>query len=383
LSKKLCVLISVITTFVATVALVIGVLALFTPIGSYLTTRAIITSGFMGEVDSATLDDAALYGMVQEIDDPYSQYLSEQEYSEFMDSLNSEYRGIGIEIYVNPEDNLVTVVGVFENTPAEKAGIRAGDKIIKVNELEVTAETYTQMTTMLKSDPNVSKFEITLLRDGEQLTVWAERQKIDRKTVSGKKIGDNAYVRITEFSDNTTEEFMQALTDTDVQNSNGLIIDLRNNPGGFLNTAVEIADMLLPEGTVVYTANKAGNTRYYKSNDFCIDIPMVLLINQNSASASEVLTGALRDNIKTPVVGMKSFGKGCVQSLIPLVGKAGAIRLTTAYYYSPSGVCIQDVGFTPDYEVELPESAQIKSISDLTLSEDTQLAKAIEILQNR
>lgn len=383
MSKKICVLISVITTFVITTALILGLLVFVTPFGDFLAVRSSILAGFVRDVDSDELDNAALYGMVDELDDPYSQYLSDEEYAIFIESLNSEYQGIGVEIYIDAEDNLVTVAGVFENTSAAEAGIRAGDKIIKINDLDISEETYAEMLLLLKSDKNVSKFEIVLLRGEEKITVNCERCKIERDTVSFKKYGETAYIKIAEFSDNTVTEFVKALEETDAQNSDGIIIDLRNNPGGFFDTAVDIADILLPECNIAYTSNKSGHKQYYNSDKHFIDVPIVLLVNENSASASEILTGALRDNLKTPVVGTRSFGKGCVQTLVPLPGKAGALRLTTSYYYSPSGVCIQDVGFTPDYEVELSEQAKKKPIGELSINEDTQLAKALEILRSR
>lgn len=384
MSKKKCVLLSIVLTFVVTVTGIFSYLNFATPAVGLLSLRHIILNSAIEGTDAETLDRAAYDGMLSSLQDPYAQFFTPAEYKMFIDDLNASYSGIGMTTSYNAEEDCAVVINVFKNSPASRADIRPGDAIVKIEKTPVTAENFTEMISVLRGEngDNQKDFEITLSRGGEEITVFVRPEEIEMDTVFFTKIEDIAYVQITAFDSPTFSQFKETISSPEFSECSGMILDLRNNPGGLLTSVVAIADMLLPECDIVYTMDKAGKKSYYKSDAECIDIPTVILINGHTASASEVLTGALRDIKKTPTVGTKSYGKGCVQNLLPLFGK-GAVKLTTSYYYSPSGICIQGTGFTPDYEVELPDSYIPGLAPGPDLEQDTQLIKALEVIKDR
>ncbi len=330
--------------------------------------KLLILNTYAGDVTSEQLEEGAIRGMVDALGDPHSVYFDAEEYAIFMEEMDANYVGIGIEVQM--QDGKMRVVSPFPDTPAAEAGIQAGDVILRVNELEVTAETYTEAISVMRVRDDSTPLMLTVLRGDETLTLSVSRATIHLETVVYEEKGDIAYIRIRSFDSPTAGEMAAALEKAEQHNVRGLIIDVRDNPGGYLETVTEIADSLLPRCTVVYTENKDGKREsLYESDEDCTALPIVLLVNENSASASEVLAGALKDNGRATLVGQKTFGKGSVQNLFRLGD--GCVKITTAHYYTAGGYIIDGNGITPHHTVE-----------NGTDGVDLQLEKALEILQS-
>ncbi|MDR1539117.1 MAG: S41 family peptidase [Clostridiales bacterium] len=319
-------------------------------------------------------------GLVSGIGDPYTTYFDKKALADFMQATEGTYAGIGVVVTSDPDDHLVTVVTLYEGAPGMAAGLRPGDKFMKINGVDVSNASLDDVTSMTKG-PVGTSVVISVYRPEDKSTfdVSVVREKIDIPTVSSKIVGENiGYIRITQFDRVTIDQFTTAYSDINKKNVSGLIIDLRNNPGGLLDVVSQIADTLAPKGIIVYTEDKGGNKEYTYSDDESVKVPLALIVNGNSASASEVLSGAIKDLGVGVLVGEKTFGKGIVQNLFKL-SDGSAIKVTVAKYYTPSGVCIHGEGIVPDYVVEMPEELAI-NLSSLSESEDVQLQKAIEVL---
>lgn len=322
-------------------------------------------------------------GYVAGLDDPYSTYLTRESYTKFIESASGEYAGIGAVVSVDELDNKVVVVSPFKGSPAEKAGLEPGDKILKVNDTDVYGDALEEATSILKGKAG-TEVNVTVLKkiSGETVELTITRDNIVMESVDYKMLDDNiGYISLSGFESNTDDQFNEAYEEILNNNAQGLIIDVRNNPGGLLNVVENIADKLVPEGTIVYTEDKDGNKSYAKSDPEEIEIPLVILINGNSASASEVLSGAVQDWDKGILVGEQSFGKGLVQRVFQLPD-GSAVKLTVAKYYTPSGVCIQGVGLTPDVYVEMDDELTAR-VATLTYEEDVQLQKAVEVIKEQ
>lgn len=332
--------------------------------------KFLISSSYAGDMSEADLEAGAVRGMVEALGDPYSVYFDEEEYAMFMEEMDANYTGIGIEVQM--KDGRMEVVTPFPDTPASAAGLLSGDILLKVNDLEITADTYAEAISYMRTgekDADSAPITLTVLRGEETLTLTVSRSKIQLDTVEYKEINDVAYIRIRSFDSPTAGETAAAIEKAERNNVRGLVIDVRDNPGGYLDTVTGIADALLPRCTVVYTENKKGEREsLYESDEACTELPIVLLINENSASASEVLAGALKDNGRAVLVGQKTYGKGSVQSLYKL--QNGGVKLTVAHYYTSGGYIIDGNGIAPDHAVENPEDGT-----------DLQLRKALELLQ--
>ncbi len=343
--------------------------------------KKILDKYYITPLDDENILEGGVRGIVASLNDPYSRYMDKDEFAEMSEETSSSYAGIGVVVTVDPKDNLITVISPFEDSPGEKAGILPGDKIIKVDGQEVWGDTLNEAVKMLKGPPK-TEVMVTIMRAGllEPKEVEIIRDTITLITVKHEVIDDNiGYIRITRFSETTSEEFDEALDALYAQNINGLIIDLRNNPGGLLDEVVEVADRLVPEGTVVYMEDRAKHRKDLYSDAEEIEIPLAILVNEASASASEVLSGAVRDYEKGLLVGTKTFGKGVVQTVIPL-GDGSAISITTSKYYSPNGISIHGIGIEPDVLVELPTELRM-SITKIEEDDDVQLQKAIEVVK--
>ncbi len=339
----------------------------------------IVESAYIFDYSKQGATDAALSAYVSALGDPYSNYYNEADYRALNENLSGNYKGIGVEVYVTPEDNNITVISAFDGTPAQKAGIKANDKIIKVDNIPVNADNYNRAISLIKGIEKTThedKVDITLLRDDKEITVTVNREKIVLQTVSSEMRETIAIIRISSFDDNTGNDFRKHLNDIKKKSPKGLIIDLRDNPGGTLDAVTSVADQLLPEGVIVSMVDKQGNKQEFKSDKDFYDIPLCVLINGSSASASEVLAGAVRDFSRGTLVGTKSFGKGIVQSVINLTDKT-ALTITTAKYYTPSGECIHGVGIEPDVKIE---SKSNEAVSTIKFEDDIQLHKALELL---
>lgn len=329
--------------------------------------------------------EAGVYqGFIFGLNDPYAAYYTPEELASFMDETKGTYCGIGAMVSQDVRTQISTIVRVFEGSPAEEAGILPGDVIYKVDgELMAGVDLTLLVNNYVKGEEG-SQVAITVYREdtGEYVDLTVTRRFIDVQTVSGKMLEDGiGYVSVIEFDEVTAKQFKDKIEDLRGQGMERLIIDLRDNPGGELNTVVSMADYLIGDGGRILTiSDKYGNEEIYKAEDgHSLDIPMVVLVNENFASASEVLTGALKDYDAATVVGTQTFGKGIVQSLIPL-SDGSAVKLTTSHYYTPGGLDIHGKGISPDVEVELGDEARRMAVLPQEL--DNQLQKGIEVIKD-
>ena len=341
-------------------------------IGKILATKRIMQQEGYTDVKNEDILDGALKGMASAVGDKYTEYLSGNENEELEIELGKEYAGIGIYIMLNPYNNEITVVSVIKDSPAEKAGIEKFDKILEINGVRMTPDDFTRAADLLKGEAGT---EVKLLIEsvsGTTKNITLKRENIIIKSVNYEKKNEFGYIEINSFGTDTAEEFDKAYTDLGNQGIKGLIIDLRDNGGGIYDEVIHIANRILPKGSlIVYTEDKNANQDKEYSSLGDITMPVVILINENSASASEILAGAIKDNKRGTLIGENTYGKGLVQGLYSL--KDGtAIKVTIAKYFTPSGICIEGIGIKPDIEIEQKYGA-----------EDKQLKKAIEILKTK
>ncbi|MBR2974045.1 MAG: S41 family peptidase, partial [Clostridia bacterium] len=341
------------------------------------------------DVDESVLYKGALEGMISALDDEYSWFVDEESFKELKEETQGEYTGIGVTVSIDDTDETITVISPIEDTPAFKAGIKPGDKIIAIDGTRVGLSNYRDAVNMLKGDSSMvgKNVVLTLKRAGtgnlEEVTLV--REKIHLITVKSKMLPENVgYIRITSFGENTYNEFETNFTSLGSESLKGLVIDLRNNGGGILTSTLGVADTFLDEGLITYFQYKNGSKTEYKSDADIIDIPVVVLVNGQSASASEVLAAALHDRGRATLVGEKTYGKGVVQTVLPFIktdkGET-AIYITTSRYFTPAGVCIHGTGITPDVSVSLPEEYAKLGFDNLTLEQDNQLKIAWEMLK--
>ena len=306
----------------------------------------IVEEDYYQDVDQEKLILGAEKGLMQSLGDPYSEYYTKEEFNLLKEQTQGSFVGIGIYMSGNDDDNVV-VKSVIKDYPAEKSGLKSGDIILKVDGEKVKYSQSSLAASKIKGKAGTSVV-LTIKRDGKQFDVTVKREEIVVASVKSEVKDDNiGYVQITSFDKNTYKEFKQAVNSLQKKNVKSLIIDLRDNPGGLLDVCVDIADYLLGEGTIVYTKDNNGDTQYYKSDEKKIDLPIVVLINENSASASEILTAAIVDNKAGIAVGTTSYGKGLVQSVREFNDGTG-YKLTTAQYYTPNGDYINKQGIKPN-----------------------------------
>lgn len=331
---------------------------------------------YLEEVADETLREGAYEGVVEALGDPYSVYYTPEEAEEVFAQSEGIYYGIGAYVQLDTVTGYGMITGTIKGTPAEEAGLRADDLIYKVEGEDMAGLELDQVVARIKGEEG-TKVHITLVRDGKEIEVEVERRKIESPTVEHNMLDDKmGYVRITEFDDVTVNQFTEALESLKAQNAEGMILDLRANPGGSLYAVVDIADMLLEDGLILYTEDKAGYREEYRSDEkTVIDIPIVILVDGHSASASEVLSGALKDHDKATLVGTTTFGKGIVQTLRTLQD-GSALKLTISAYYTPSGTNIHGTGIEPDIIVEFDGEAYYDE------GFDNQLEKAKEVLSD-
>lgn len=321
--------------------------------------EGLVKKDFYKKPVDSKLVDGAIKGMFSGLEDPYSQYYTKAEFERLKEQTSGAYVGIGVYISPTSDDNLITVIAPIEGSPAEKSGIKAGDKIIKVNNKSVTAEQSDEAIGMIKGKAG-TEVELTLKRENKEFNVKVKREEIVSKSVESKVLEDSiGYIKITSFNENTYEEFKEALNQIKEKQIKGLVLDLRDNPGGLLDVCKDIADELIGEGTIVYTKDNKGDTEYLKSNKHKLDLPIAVLINGGSASASEILTAAIVDNKEGVAIGTTTFGKGLVQSVRELKDGTG-YKLTTAQYFTPNGDYINGKGIKPNIE-ETNEEQQLNA----------------------
>lgn len=332
--------------------------------------RKLIDEVFIGEIDEQKILDETIKGYINGLEDEYSEYMTTEEWDDFQSQALGNYVGIGI--YMSSDkDNNVVVLSPIEGSPAENVGIKEGDIIATVNEENVLGTSSDKVASLIKGEEG-TEVKIKILRDNEYLDFNLKREAIKIYHVEQEMLENNiGYISLLTFDEGCADEFKTALQDLTSKGAKKLIIDLRNNTGGLVDEALEIADCFVPKGeNLLITVDAKGNKEYSKSEkDPMVDCEIIVLTNQYSASASEILLGALRDCGKAKSVGTKTFGKGVIQSVY-LLEDNSALKLTVNEYFTPNETKINKVGIEPDYEVELSEDSQ----------EDLQLNKAIEIL---
>lgn len=340
-----------------------------------------LLNNYYQELDQETLIEGAIEGMFDSIGDPYTDYMTAKEFNDLMTRTSGSYGGIGV-IVTPGEDGYVTVVSPIEDTPGERAGITTGDRIIAVNGEAVTADKLDYAVELMKGEPG-SSVVLSIKREGraEPFDVDIKREEIRIQTVKSEVLNDNiGYIRISTFDEKTAADFKQHLKELEEKGIKGLVLDLRNNPGGLLDQCIEIADTLLGEQVIVYTEDRHGVREEERSNKSKVDYPLVLLVNKGSASASEILAGAVKDGGEGTIVGTTTFGKGLVQQVKPLSDGTG-FKYTVSQYFTPNGTNIHGTGIEPNIVVELPE--ELANASNIEQSEDLQLQKAIEVIKEK
>ncbi|MBS6943727.1 MAG: S41 family peptidase [Clostridiales bacterium] len=340
----------------------------------------LIQNNYYQDVSQEQIEEGVLHGAVLALGDPYSAYMNVEEKQSYNESLEGAYVGIGVLTTFNSDWQAV-IAQVYNNSPAQKAGLQKGDIFVAVDGQKIntmSSKDLSEVTGKIRGEAGTS-VEITIERNGQEMSFTVQREEVHITYVTSRMLANNiGYIKIDEFSGSALEEYQQAVAQLQEQGMQAMILDLRDNPGGFVDYAVEIADELLPKATIISVRDKNGNEKQYTSDSKSMDFPMAVLVNQNSASASEILTVALKENQRAAIIGEKTYGKGIIQSHFNL-SWGGYLKLTTASYYSPNGNAIHEVGVMPDIEVFLPQEIQ-NDPSLLTDETDTQLQKAIEIL---
>ena len=332
-------------------------------------------------VDSETMENGIYQGLIDSLDDPYSAYFSAEEMEKQQENLEGVYYGIGAYVRYDSEVGFARLGEIFVGSPAEESGLREGDLIIKVDDQYTKDMGLDEIVGLIKGKEG-TKVSLTMMRDGEAEAweVEVERREVPKQTVTYEMLDHQiAYIRITEFDKVTVDQFADAMAMAKGSEMLGLILDLRDNPGGNLAAVIDVARKMLPKGLVVYTEDKSGKRQDYNCDgEGELTVPMVVLVNGGSASASEVLAGAIKDYEKGKLLGTTTFGKGIVQKYIAM-SDGSAVKLTTSKYYTPKGNNIHEIGIEPDVEVELYE--ELKKEVLVPLEEDNQLQKAIEVLK--
>lgn len=328
-----------------------------------------LKANYYQEVSDEDLMNGIYKGLFESTGDPYTMYLTSEEYENLINQSTGEFYGIGITFTATEEGDLI-IISTIEGSPAERAGLKTGDIIVAVDGVRYTASELDEAGNAMRGELN-TKVTVTYRRGDEEHDITIIRKKITTQSVYSEVLDDNiGYIRITTFDLSTGDDFEKELRSMEVKGVNGLIIDLRNNGGGIVDSGTKIADLLLPEGTIIYLEDKAGERVYYNSDSSCTSLPYVLLVNGGTASTSEILAVAVKENGGGKLVGTQTFGKGIVQSVNALTDGTG-MRTTVQQYFSPKGNVIQGKGVTPDYIVELP----------LDSNADLQLEKAIELIK--
>jgi len=343
--------------------------------------QQLISEKAVKEHTSDAVVDSMLKGMASGLDDPYAYYFTEEELAEYNDAKNGVINGgIGVQVVKDAEDKPILIAEVYEGLPSDIAGLKKLDRIVAVDGKDVTDDTIDQLVTAVTGEANTT-VAITVDRDGQQLSFNITRAVVQQKLTTYRILENNLmYIRIVSFHGNATDYFKEAIAAAEDNNCKGLIIDLRDNPGGDLSIFNDIADIILPAGETFSARDRNGTKIETCTSDASsVDLPLTVLINGNSASASEAFAGAIRDFKAGTLIGTNSYGKGTMQITYPMTN-GGAFKLTVAKYYLPGGECIDGVGITPDIVVELPDDLKDKSYL-LTDENDTQLKKAIETLQ--
>ena len=341
--------------------------------------KRIIDKYYLGEVNDEELKEGAIKGYIEGLNDPYTEYISKDEMEDYMEDTMGNFVGIGIYMVKNTEKNQIQVLSPIKNSPAEKAGILPGDYITAVDGVKCNGDNFSTISNDIKGEEGTT-VKLEILRGNETLNFEIQRENIKVNPVEGEVLENNiGYIAFTSFDDQTAEDFKAKYEELQKQGITSLIIDLRNNGGGIVDEALEIAGYIADKDSVLlYEVDKNNNEEVEKSkNDPIINVPVVILTNENTASSSEILAGALKDLGKAKIVGTKTYGKGVIQEVLSLPDGSG-LKITTEKYLTPNRTEINGIGIEPDETVELPDT--VKNILNVDRNEDTQLQKAIEIL---
>ena len=336
-----------------------------------------VEAWYYKEPDVDALIENATRGLLYGLEDPYTFYYSEAEWADMWEEDEGEYAGVGLQLLGNREDYSVTITRVFKDTPAERAGIHKGDRLVRVEDIAVDAYTMQNAVNVMRGTVD-EPVEIEVLRNGEYLTFQVPRAVIHVNRLEYTMLdGQVGYIVLYEFAGESEKEFADAFSALKAQGAKALIVDLRDNGGGWVQSAMDIADLFLDEGLLVYTEDRYGTREEMTTKAGKDDIPLVMLINENSASSSEILSGGLHDCGRATLVGTQSFGKGIIQTVVPLNDNKDGFQMTYAQYFLPSGARVHEVGITPDILSEMPEDMKQATFALGDLS-DPQLKDALD-----
>lgn len=334
------------------------------------------------EYAAGDVQDAIYKGTLSGLGDPYSVYYTPDEYKEMQVTTEGRYYGIGAGMSQDAKTMAVTITKVYKGTPAEEAGLKNGDQLLSVGDIKATSMELSLLVKRIRGEEG-TEVHLKVYRKStkETLEFDVERRNISLPSVESEMMDNGVgYILISEFQDDTANQFKEALTQLEQDGMKSLVVDLRDNPGGKIVSVTDILDMILPKGTIVYTEDKYEKRETYTSDAECIDYPLAVLVNENSASASEIFAGAIKDYDYGTLIGTNTFGKGIVQTIFPMED-GSAIKLTTAKYYTPKGNYIHEVGIKPDIELEYEYTGPDKEPYDMQY--DNQLQKAVEVLSGK
>lgn len=337
---------------------------------------------YYGEIDKEEIYNSMYSGVLESLGDPYSVYYTPEEYKDLQVSTSGTYYGIGAGVSQNVNTMEVTITKVYRGTPSEEAGLKNGDKVISVEGIDATTVEVSELVQYIRGEEGTTVHMVIFRPStGETLEFDVERRHVVLPSIEGEMLEDGiGYIQITEFQDQTDEQFAQMVNQLKSQGAKGLIIDVRANPGGLLSSVVNLLDQILPKGLLVYVQDKYGNRDDYTSDALCINMPIVVLTDENSASASEIFAGALKDYEYATLVGKTTFGKGIVQNIIRL-SNGDAMKITTAKYFTPKGNDIHKIGVVPHVEVDYEYSGPENENYDKQY--DSQFLKAVEIMKEK
>lgn len=336
---------------------------------------------FYEEVDQAAMLEGAAAGMLSALGDPYTFYYSAEDYASLWEDDEGEYAGVGIQISASYVTGICTISRVFDNGPAKEAGVHKGDILYRVEDLMVDAFNLQDAVDIMRGTPGTD-VEVTFLRDGEEITFTLTRAQVNVNRIDSMMLEDGiGYIYLYEFAGDCAVKFEEALNSLISEGAKGIIIDLRDNPGGWVDDAEAIGDLFLDAGTLCYLEYKSGDRYYYTTKDGKADVELVVLVNEHSASSSEILTGALQDRAGATVVGVQSYGKGIVQIVTPISDDGSGLQMTVAQYFTPNGNAVHKIGITPDVEIPLPEGDN--GMYQFGDTSDPQLSRALEIMREK
>lgn len=336
---------------------------------------------YIGDIDEKKMINSALEGYVAALGDEYTEYLTEEEVTSIMEDVNGSYVGVGLYIAQNTELNEILVIGVIEDSPANKAGILVGDVVKKVDDIEYTGEQLAQASNKMKGVEG-TKVKVTVKRNDKEIDFDITRETIKFKCVKSEKLENNiGYIKISSFDGGCASDFEKAYKELESQGTKSLIIDLRNNGGGLVDESLNIAELIVPKGSkMLITKDKNGNEdESISKKEPIINVPIVVLVNEYTASASEILTAAIRENTNAKVIGTQTYGKGIIQGIFLFDDQKTGMKITMQEYFTPKHNKLHKIGITPDIELELPE--EWKGHLSVKREFDNQLNKAVEILK--